>query len=182
MYFRIERGLTSRFLAAWLRVSFGSRRKSDRTWSTFARVDWLRLERLRATRVRATLEIRNRDLSWSGEPLPGRPWPVRFLAINHLLDLVSSPTKPSLRVESRGSGLTNASSAMTGISLRRPTFRLASWRRETRVATVRGDSLNLRAASPMPTARTVSSRCIASASPFAPLQIDAGVSLNSCVI
>ena len=67
--------------------------------------------------------------------------------------------------------LTKSSSAASGMILRRPTFRLASWRRETRVATVRGDNPNLRAASAMPTASTVLSRCIASASPFMSLLI-----------
>lgn len=54
----------------------------------------------------------------------------------------------------------NASKATTGMILRRPTFRLGSSWCDTSVATVRGDNPSRRAASIIPTASMVSSRCI----------------------
>ena len=55
---------------------------------------------------------------------------------------------------------TKASNAATGMILRRPTFWLGSSWRNTRVATVRADNPSRRAASTIPTASTVSSRCV----------------------
>jgi hypothetical protein len=91
---------------------------------------------------------------------PGRParraWGFPFDRIGHpVLSVLPGVSGSPIRSDS-GSPLTKASSAATGMILRRPTFRLGSSRCNTRVARVRVDSPNLRAASAIPTASTVS--------------------------
>lgn len=89
-----------------------------------------------------------------------RVWGLLFEGITHLALVVPSTPLVGVSRPGRCSLLTKASSATTGMILRRPTFRLGSSWRNTSVATVRADNPSRRAASTIPTASTVSSRCI----------------------